>query len=493
MIAFSDCRVQSLAQILRWISARVPRPDLILYAGDDIARFRPNSSTNYFELLAAHARLGLCAVAGNDDDPETRELIAGRDVHAVHSTPYEADGWLVVGLEGSQAPGIGPLQHSSRAITAHLKHSLANSGKKPIIILSHSPPKGCVDRARRFGLRHIGSEALRKAVRARTGVRLIVCGHAHLCGGQSDYCGNAFVLNIASHDNAPDEPAKLAEIVISPDGSLHINTTHLEGRTGTIAAISGIGPRTARRLEAAGLGSLQLLAEANPISVRAKVPSIGTPPEILIARAQAYLAQKPVVIRELTLPPTPRIYFDIETDLRQQRIWLIGCYIEEEDRVCQFLARTFAEERHILGEFKTFVDANPHASFVSFSSNHLDHWLTLRRLKEHGLDPLEPIAANRNAYHLLWRSLALPTTRFGLKDIAAALGYQFKHPNIDGRQVAWEYEYEVQKGRRVPERLLEYNSDDVRALHFALVAAKGLCPRIPLAASIGDSRRRTIL
>jgi hypothetical protein len=88
IIAFSDCRTQSIAALLFWIRRLSYVPDLVVYAGDDYRRFRPNEGVNYFERLAKLARYGLVAVAGNDDDPAlSRSLIQGENVYEVHSDP----------------------------------------------------------------------------------------------------------------------------------------------------------------------------------------------------------------------------------------------------------------------------------------------------------------------------------------------------------------------------------------------------------------------
>ena len=268
-------------------------------------------------------------------------------------------------------------------------------------------------------------DILKAAVAKSSDVRLVVSGHAHLSGGESDHCGRAYVINAASHDNDPHEPARMVEIDLEPSGSAKIRPTLLKGPSGTVAVLSGIRAPTAERLDKVGLGTLQALAAADPATVRELVPTIGTPPAILVARARAQIEQRPIAFAPISLPPAPRIYFDIETDIRQRRIWLIGAFLEEEDRVRQFAANSFNEEQGMLVEFADFVRSHPGASFVSFSSNHLDHWLTIRRLRHHRLSPPESISAKHNAYHLLWRSLALPTTTFGLRRSPRAWAISF--------------------------------------------------------------------
>ena len=75
-----------------------PKPDLILYGGDGIARFRPGER-NLFEEIAALSKYGLCAVAGNDDKVPNR--IAGKRVYDVHTTALDLGRFAVVGIEGA--------------------------------------------------------------------------------------------------------------------------------------------------------------------------------------------------------------------------------------------------------------------------------------------------------------------------------------------------------------------------------------------------------
>jgi hypothetical protein len=99
LIAFSDFRVQKVESLLRFLQSQDP-PDLILDGGDDIRRLH-ESGTNFFERLADLSRYGLCAIAGNDDPPDVRDLITGRNVYPVHSCPLALGIFAVVGMEGA--------------------------------------------------------------------------------------------------------------------------------------------------------------------------------------------------------------------------------------------------------------------------------------------------------------------------------------------------------------------------------------------------------
>jgi Icc-related predicted phosphoesterase len=223
IVAFSDWRVQEVGSVVRFLKDQV-KPDLILYAGDDIQRFRPPRK-NLFQQIAKLARYGLCAVAGNDDDPATRDLIGGRNVYPVHSRALVLGRFAVVGVEGAplfpndtQDRNIGHLLYPERVLSLQMKlwNSTAFRDKK-LIIVSHAPPFGVLDFAVRFGARNIGSRPLREFLESSPNSLLCICGHVHRCGGQSAKLGKALVVNAASHDS-PGDPGKVVIIQVK-DGT----------------------------------------------------------------------------------------------------------------------------------------------------------------------------------------------------------------------------------------------------------------------------------
>jgi len=224
IVAFSDWRVQDIGRLIRFLKTQ-KKPDLILYAGDDIRRFRPHR-VNLFEELAGLSGYGLCAVAGNDDAPATRELISGQNVHSVHSSALVVGGFAVVGVEGAplfandnQHRNMGSLLYPERFLAYLMrKWNCAALRHKSLIIVSHSPPFGVLDFAVRFGARSIGSRPLREFLEANPNVILCVCGHVHRCGGESTELGKALVVNASSHDGRGD-PGRVSVIRIT-DGEV---------------------------------------------------------------------------------------------------------------------------------------------------------------------------------------------------------------------------------------------------------------------------------
>jgi len=64
LVAFSDYRVQDIRRLLEEVARLEPRPDLVLYAGDDIQRFHPSSRQNLFEEFASKCRPSDFPVSG---------------------------------------------------------------------------------------------------------------------------------------------------------------------------------------------------------------------------------------------------------------------------------------------------------------------------------------------------------------------------------------------------------------------------------------------
>lgn len=222
VIAFSDYRTQDIHTLIRHVSSR--KPDLVLYGGDDLDRFH-DEGENLLEEIARHAKYGLCAVAGNDDiDGKTH--IAGSGVYAVHRNPLVVGAFAVVGLEGAPEflPGFGKNMNAGKLLyldrlAALQIHRWDHFNDKVLIVVSHAPPFGILDTARRFGIRSIGSQPLREFLVTSTNGTLCICGHVHSSGGCTAKLGRCTVVNTASHDGQRDV-GNIAEMVIQSDGSV---------------------------------------------------------------------------------------------------------------------------------------------------------------------------------------------------------------------------------------------------------------------------------
>jgi Icc-related predicted phosphoesterase len=459
--------------------------DLILYAGDDIARFRPDPKTNYFEQLARLTKYGLCAVAGNDDVPKHRELIKGRRVFNVHRTPVVLGDYLIAGLEGApdrpeENIGIGYLLHSEQAIAAHLAAMKRLAADRRILLVSHAPPYGCLDTAQRFGVRNIGSTALaswlEQSRKEGVEVAAVVCGHVHRCGGQElEYAGTV-VVNVASHDNL-GEPLRIARIHDNPgwgpDPAIVI--CGLASEHDELMRVDGIGPGLAVRLGNAGVKTVADLAATAPETVGRALGWRPTRAAVFPARATALVQRRPVVLGPLHLPAGPRLFFDIETDPNPPTfVWLVGCFLPDAGRVEQFLASRPGYERRMLLRFTRFAATLGDRVWMYFSQSGFDRRILLERLRHHQLEVPQALESSLDIQPLLRAAVAPPAHSFALKDVAKTFGYRFQHPGLDGLAVAAEYLTSVRLRRVIPKRLLEYNCDDLLSLRRVVEEVEAL-------------------
>ncbi|OFW26773.1 MAG: hypothetical protein A3J28_18685 [Acidobacteria bacterium RIFCSPLOWO2_12_FULL_60_22] len=290
---------------------------------------------------------------------------------------------------------------------------------------------------------------------------LVVCGHVHRCGGQSEKLGNATVINVASHDS-PGSLGRIAVIDIQNNGQLNIRWHWLPGLQG----IWDIGPGYKIALENKGITTVEELASADPEAV-SKILNSGLPrARQLCARAKAGIQNTHIVLSEPKLPRGEWIFLDIETDPGQSWAWLIGVFSEHDHCFRQFFAKHPREEKGMLEDFVKYAQSQPNAIFLSKSGNNVDSRVPLARIKHYGLE--EHFRSRIEDIHkALAESVVLPVRGFDLKTVASYFGYQFRHPDLDGRMVPFEYdEYVRSQNPAVAKRLLEYNEDDVMSLRY---------------------------
>ena len=283
IVAFSDYRVQDIHLLLNFVQSLDPNPNLILYAGDDVERFH-NGSENLLEQLAATTTHGLCAVVGNyvesvAEDMNRRVLhvslavkrgrdhIKGVNVYNVHTTPLVIGEFAVIGMEGSppdeQFGAMGTVIYPEKSIARHLQLAAKAVNGKRLLVVSHTPPRGTLDLAIRFGKRSIGSVGLKNFLAKHRDVALVVCGHVHFCGGQSKKLGKTTVVNAASHDDF-GAAGRVAIIEIRRGKVCDIQWRELWELT----AIAGIKEARQQKLIEAGIGGVANLSEAVPEHIK---------------------------------------------------------------------------------------------------------------------------------------------------------------------------------------------------------------------------------
>ena len=499
IIALSDYRVQDISLLLDFVKTVDPKPNLILYAGDDVERFHAKGR-NFFEELASLSTHGLCAVLGNDPPenedseedaiqaiPDTKTLrsyIRGTNVHEVHETPFVIGKYAVIGSEGSppdeQFGNLGVVIYSEQSIARHLKFAAKAVPGKLLIVLSHCPPREILDFAIRFGRRNIGSTALRQFLRHKKNVPLVVCGHAHFSGAQSHKFNGSLVVNAASHDNF-SAPGRLAIIDIRAGKVCDLQWHHLW----ELFSVSGIKESRAAMLKDAGINTVQQLSDAPAEYIKNALNCGAGEAVTMKARATALLRQDAVICKPLEVPNiTSRAYIDIETDPNSKFIWLVGLHVHKEGKTYSFFADTPADEKQMLIRLLDFLNARTDLQLLNYSNSTVEQRLLPKRLLVHDL-PTGPVQHIQDIYYTIHASCAFPVETSTLKDISRWCGFTPRHPDLDGWAAALSYGA-GKLNKQLKTKLLAYNEDDLLALKNVVDYIESRTVQLAAAAHAGD-------
>jgi predicted RecB family nuclease len=170
---------------------------------------------------------------------------------------------------------------------------------------------------------------------------------------------------------------------------------------------------------------------------------------------------------------------DIETDFRQTYIWLIGLCVGDGGEYHDFFAESPGDEKAILLDFLRFMEGHPETDILTCSGSRFDERTMRSRLSSHGL----PTALCDRMIDLgpaIRRAVALPIKSERVKDVGRFFGYRYKHPDLDGLDVALLYggsyrgTKHARRRRELGRKLREYNEDDVRCMPFILAAIERL-------------------
>jgi Icc-related predicted phosphoesterase len=468
ILAFSDWRTQDVKDAIA-LAKREPEPvDVIVYAGDDLTRFRA-AGRNYFSELAALSRAGvLLAVAGNDDFFEQKVILAEGAVLDLYERPFVYGETGFLGVEGSTS-GPGNLQHPESTIKRRLAAFRKRLKAKRIVVVSHPPPYGILDEGIRFarldeGHHHIGSKGLRSFVLADPGVKLVICGHCHSHGGLSVRLGKALVVNVASHDGE-GSPGKMAIMNLDEPGTpIRWLSTQDLVPPDSLLNLHSIGRRREQALRRAGVRTISELSNSEGLLAAAQASGMSVNLlKRLQLKARSYVDKRIIEIAPFCLKLERPLFFDIETDIGASRVWLVGVLWDGDFR--RFYSDSWAREEAMLKQFLDFLAHNRPGVLISYSCTSFDRRVLANALRRYKLDgshfgnvPHTDLGAE------LARCLALPIKSRKVKDVGRFFGYQFKHGDLDGLHVAHEYSRHLEEARPLNPAVLDYNEDDVRVL-----------------------------
>ncbi|MDG6249512.1 ribonuclease H-like domain-containing protein [Methanocalculus sp.] len=505
ILAFSDWRIQSIEMLIEYIEELDKKPDIIVYAGDDIRRFNKipeNKSSekfreefytdtpncNYFEKIAQYSKHGLVAVAGNDDPPLITNAIQGKNVYNIFKEPFIVEDYIFIGQEGS-TKGPGFLIYSENEVLDGLNRKSKQYPSEKIIIVSHTPPFGILDVGLRFGINHIGSTALTQYIDENNSrIKAVICGHAHSQGGKETNYNGVRVVNCASHDN-DGEPGKVCNLVIrkyvQTKWDLIFEWGSCPKEIHELMQVPMIGHARAKALTEIGVKSVDQLAKAN-ISEKASKYSCfrGGVLSLIQNYARAISQNMPIVVRDhpffIECEKKKLYFFDAEysptgTLIGPFGIFLLG-FMNLNGEVKQFFLDNPNDEEKLLLNFRNWL-LSEKPTLIAYSSTSAD-----RPQLKYAFEKFKiPTSELGNSFFDLFfecistqsfkkQCIYLPIMgRMGLKEISEQFGYKQEHQNKigDGLQALIEYEkYLETNDEGIKKELLEYNQSDLERTRF---------------------------
>jgi len=187
LLLFSDLHTDTAAA--KRIVEQAHGADVIVGAGDFANARRGISAC--IGILAA-TKIPAVLVPGNNESYEELKAACANwaDANVLHGTSITIAGVPFFGIGGGIP--ITPFGDWSYDFSETDAERLLRHCPTGAVLVSHSPPKGSVDRA--SSGQSLGSTAVRDAI-VRVQPRLVVCGHIHASVGQRDQIGKTPIIN----------------------------------------------------------------------------------------------------------------------------------------------------------------------------------------------------------------------------------------------------------------------------------------------------------
>lgn len=418
-------------------------------------------------------------------------------VFDLHRNPIQRGRYLFIGQEGATGDtAIGPITYSEDVVRSHLRSQYTEYSAEHICLVSHTPPYGVLDLAQRFEQQRIGSYAVRDVAKEVEPV-LILCGHVHQFGGQTEQTDYTYVANIASHDNDTAD-ARLGVIELNGNSLSVTHTTvtdeflKLEERDkfdadpqrkaelisgAQLRQLSQVGPSRAETLQENGYVSVGDLATTEPdtIAEDCRIPLARV--ERMHSHAQAFV-EDTVVQTDPTewqkIFDQEPVLLDIETDLAKDQVWCVGVYSYREGASDQFVQ--LDDEEQLCDTLVEYLCEQDNPPVCYYAGQRFDERILRESAERHDVN-LDTAAEEWIDLCLLARkTIFVPRSGHELDNIATELGYEFTYPDITGLEVGSVYSA-YQSNGEIPdhgwEPYLKYNLDDVYAVKQVLDVGAG--------------------
>lgn len=187
LLLFSDLHADKNAA--RAIVQQAQSADILIGAGD-FANARHNLH-DCIDILRAVDRPTILVAGNNETTDELREACQHwSSAHILHGTGITIGNFNFFGIGGGIP--ITPFGAWSYDFSEEQAQDLLVDCPQGCILVTHSPPKGAVDKSSRG--QSLGSTTILETIK-RVQPLLVVCGHIHASAGQQTFIGKTPVIN----------------------------------------------------------------------------------------------------------------------------------------------------------------------------------------------------------------------------------------------------------------------------------------------------------
>lgn len=464
ILAVADLRTQPTSLLARVVARE--QPDVIVYAGDSVRRFRagPESWADV-ALLAPH---GLCGVLGNECAPDDADAFDQAGCQDLGRAPLVVAGLAFIGLPGApsdEGEKAGAVLYSRASARAHLQSQLDEVGDQPFVVVSHSPPHGVLDTAAWAGAPSVGSSVVREFL-THPRCRAVIAGRVQAQRGRSKRVDGCTVINVAS-DHTPGSALLFAVLRLS-GGEVDVAFGE-EREYHELTRLPGIAQGRAAQLASAGIRTwddilrdpdgavASVLGRDGAARLRLQVAAF------LDGSARATGAGRPIT--------NDALYLGIDTAHdRNDQPWMIGMCGPGDTSVTQLFQPDPAAQGQQLDALDAAVQGFGCSAVVCWgaaSRTVLRQSFTLhrRRVPDWVTGGVEWVDASR----WVTAALVLPLEAAQLRVVAPWAGFHFGYANVTALDIGMMYARHRDLGEPLDDLLVRaFNREGVLALRHVV-------------------------
>jgi len=246
-----------------------------------------------------------------------------------------------------------------------------------------------------------------------------------------------------------------------------------------VSLVGQVGPRTKEKLVSRGFKKIWDIAYAKVDDLVTIQGISENTARTLILNAQAVMKKEPIPIGlpVLKLPAkSTEIFLDLEgtdqPDLEgefEPVDYLIGVVVCKDggDDYYSFVAHRIEDEGKMFHEFMSFLKTQ--TDYVIYHWHNYEHWHVKRLAERYTLaQEVEKsvLPYMIDLHRMATKAFAFPTYTNGLKDVAAFLGFRWRHDDINALDaIAYylKYQTDLEMYREKIQAIIDYNEDDCRA------------------------------